>query len=142
MTGEDVTLGTGGRRRTDRGVISTRESSARIVTRMSPQPIFNAVLHEPNRLQICAYLVPFRAAEFAAVRDHLGLSDSALSKHLKTLESSGYTALLKESVDGHLRTRVSLTPEGREALCCHVAEIQRMARIVSTRPRTGPLTRA
>jgi hypothetical protein len=54
------------------------------------------------------------------------------------LETSGYAVLVKEAVDGHLRTRVALTPEGREALCCHVAEIQRMARIVSTRTRRAP----
>lgn len=109
---------------------------------MSPQPMFNAVLHEPNRLQIATFLVPVRTAEFAAVRDHLGLSDSALSKHLKTLESAGYATLVKEAVGGHLRTRVTLTPEGREALCCHVAEIQRLARIVSTRPRPAAPARA
>ncbi len=108
---------------------------------MSPLPVFDAVLHEPNRLQICAFLVPVRTAEFAVVRDHMGLSDSALSKHLKTLETAGYARLVKESVDGHLRTRVALTAQGREALCGHVAEIQRMARIVSTRPRRAPAAR-
>ena len=108
---------------------------------MSPHPVFDAVIHEPNRLRICALLVPHRAVEFAVLRDEMGLSDSALSKHLKTLESVGHITLLKQPVDGHLRTSVRLTEAGREALCCHVAEIQRLARIVSTRPHRGPAPR-
>lgn len=101
---------------------------------MSPRPVFDPVIHEPNRLQICALLVPHVSVEFAVLRDGLELSDSALSKHLKTLEQSGHVRLVKQPVDGHLRTSVALTETGREALCCHVAEIQRMARLVSTRP--------
>ena len=63
---------------------------------MSPHPVFDAVIHEPNRLRICALLVPHRAVEFAVLRDETGLSDSALSKHLKTLESVGHITLLKQ----------------------------------------------
>lgn len=100
---------------------------------MSPRPVFDPVIHEPNRLQICARLVPHPSLEFGALRDELELSDSALSKHLKTLEQAGHVRLLKQPIDGHVRTQVALTESGREALCCHVAEIQRMARVVSTR---------
>ncbi|MBR7741930.1 transcriptional regulator [Phycicoccus sp. BSK3Z-2] len=94
-----------------------------------PHAVFDDVIHEPHRLQICAYLVP-AGREFAVVRDEVGLSDSALSKHLKVLTARGYTRLDRAPRDGHQVTTVVLTAAGREALCGHVAELQRMARIV------------
>ncbi len=103
-----------------------------------PHPVFDAVIHEPHRLQICAYLVPATGREFGEVRDAIGLSDSALSKHLKALTAQGYTRLEKGSRGGRQVTTVMLTGAGREALCGHVAELQRMARIVGEDRRVGP----
>lgn len=105
---------------------------------MSPYPVFDDVIHEPHRLRICAMLVPSTGTDFATVRDEMGLSDSALSKHLKTLTERGYTRLERTVRDGHQVTTVVLTGAGREALCGHVAELQRMARIVGN-DRRGDL---
>ncbi len=106
-----------------------------------PHPVFDAVIHEPHRLQICAFLVPAAGREFGEVRDAMGLSDSALSKHLKALSARGYTRLDKGARDGRQVTTVVLTGAGREALCGHVAELQRMARIVGEDRRVGSRTR-
>jgi DNA-binding MarR family transcriptional regulator len=106
-----------------------------------PHPVFDEVIHEPHRLRICALLVPSVGTEFGEVRDALGLSDSALSKHLKVLSARGYTRLEKGVRDGRQVTRVVLTGAGREALCGHVAELQRMARIVGEDRRVGLRTR-
>lgn len=95
-----------------------------------PHPVFDDVIHEPHRLQICAYLVPVSGRDFGDVRDEVDLSDSALSKHLKLLSAKGYTRLERGVRDGRQVTTVVLTGAGREALCGHVAELQRMARIV------------
>ncbi|HIZ98061.1 MAG TPA: transcriptional regulator [Candidatus Janibacter merdipullorum] len=104
-----------------------------------PRPIFDPVVHEPHRLQICALLAPTPGLPFATLRDEVGISDSALSKHLRSLEAEGYVAILREATDGRRTTRVSLTPAGREAVCGHVSELQRLARLVSPRPRaTAP----
>ena len=105
--------------------------------RPMPHPVFDDVIHEPHRLRICAMLVPSTGTEFATVRDEMGLSDSALSKHLKTLSERGYTRLERTVRDGHQVTTVVLTTAGREALCGHVAELQRMARIVGNDRRVG-----
>ncbi len=105
-----------------------------------PFPNFDDVIHEPHRLQICAYLVPAPGRDFGDVRDAMGLSDSALSKHLKALAGKGYARLERGVRDGRQVTTVALTPTGREALCGHVAELQRMARIVSAGRR--PMQRA
>ncbi len=102
-----------------------------------PHPVFDEVIHEPHRLRICAFLVPAAGRDFGEVRDEVGLSDSALSKHLKTLSSEGYTRLDRGVRDGRQVTTVVLTAAGREALCGHVAELQRMARIVGSDRRVG-----
>ena len=109
--------------------------------RRMPYPVFDDVIHEPHRLRICALLVPSAGTDFATVRDEIGLSDSALSKHLKTLSEHGYTRLDRSVRDGRQVTTVVLTPAGREALCGHVAELQRMARIVGTDRRGEPRSR-
>ena len=64
-----------------------------------------------------------------------GSADAALSKHLKALETAGYVALHKHLVEGRIRTSVSITRSGREAVCGHVSELQRLARVVSPRGR-------
>jgi DNA-binding MarR family transcriptional regulator len=105
--------------------------------RHMPYPVFDDVIHEPHRLRICALLVPSTGTDFSAVRDEVGLSDSALSKHLKVLSARGYTRLDRAVRDGRQVTTVVLTPAGREALCGHVAELQRMARVVGSDRRGG-----
>ena len=100
-----------------------------------PRPLFDPVVHQPHRLRICALLVPTRGLPFARIRDEVGLSDSALSKHLSALEAEDYVTVAREVTAGRRLTRVALTARGREAVCGHVSELQRLARIVS--PRTG-----
>jgi DNA-binding MarR family transcriptional regulator len=116
------------------------QESPRMLRHM-PHPVFDDVIHEPNRLRICALLVPSTGTDFAAVRDEIGLSDSALSKHLKALTARCYTRLDRSVRDGRQVTTVVLTPGGREALCGHVAELQRMARIVGNDRRSDLRTR-
>lgn len=90
---------------------------------MSPAR-FDEVIHAPNRLRICALLAEMASTEFAVVRDRLGLSDSALSKHLATLESHGYLTVTKIGRNGRTYTTASLTPRGRSAYRDHVAALQ------------------
>ena len=100
-------------------------------------PRFDAVVHAPLRLQVCAMLAAVDSAEFAVVRDELGVSDSVLSKHVKVLEDAGYAKVRKAVVASRQRTWLSLTKAGRMALAGHVAELQRMARIVGSDRRVG-----
>lgn len=89
-------------------------------------PVFDAVIHAAGRLQICA-LLSAAEAEFATVRDAIGVSDSVLSKHVKTLEEAGYVAVRKAPFGGRQRTWLSLTGTGRKAFSAHVAELNRLA---------------
>jgi DNA-binding transcriptional ArsR family regulator len=54
---------------------------------------FDELIHPATRLSIVALLAAADWADFAFVRDELGLSDSALSKQLSTLEEAGYVAI-------------------------------------------------
>ncbi len=89
-------------------------------------PRFDAVVHAPLRLQICAMLSAVESAEFATVRDALEVSDSVLSKHVKVLDEAGYLRVRKAVVASRQRTWLALTADGRRALAGHVAELQRL----------------
>lgn len=90
-------------------------------------PRFDEVVHAPNRLQVCAVLAAVDKAEFATLRESLGVADSVLSKHLKVLVDAGYVVLDKPGGSGRVRTWASLTRAGRAAFAGHVAELQRLA---------------
>ena len=87
---------------------------------------FDKIIHAPNRLQICAFLVQLEEAEFQLLRDELEVRDSVLSKHIKQLEKVGYLNLRKSTVNGRQRTWVYLTVEGRQAFKDHVKELKRI----------------
>lgn len=61
---------------------------------------FDEVVHAPNRLRICALLAASSSAEFAVLRDILGVADSVVSKHLKVLQDAGYVAISKPTGQG------------------------------------------
>jgi len=50
---------------------------------------FDELIHAPTRLEIVSLLAAAEWADFKFIRDELGLSDSALSKQLTTLEAAG-----------------------------------------------------
>ena len=55
------------------------------------------------------------------MRDHLGLSDSGLSKHLSALEEAGYVHIERPASDRRRRVRAHLTQAGRTAFRGHLA---------------------
>ena len=85
------------------------------------------VLHPPARLQIAAVLGRVTTAEFAALKDVTGVSDSVLSKHLATLVDAGYVKLSKAARDGRQRTWASLTRAGAAAFAAHIRALQDLA---------------
>lgn len=84
------------------------------------------VIHAPNRLQMCCMLAAVDTIDFATVREALDVSESVLSKHVKTLEESGYVKVRKAASEGRQRTWLSLSKPGREALRCHLAALKAM----------------
>lgn len=96
---------------------------------MTVVPQFDAVIHAPGRLQICGILATANAAEFSAIREAIGVSDSVMSKHVKLLEEAGYVTVKKAAREGRQRTWLSLTQAGRKAFTTHIAELTRLAGI-------------
>ncbi|MFF5114451.1 winged helix-turn-helix domain-containing protein [Streptosporangium sp. NPDC000509] len=87
-------------------------------------PRLDPAIHAPTRLGIVSLLAAADEAEFAFVRDNLGVSDSVLSKHASALEAAGYVKIRKGYVGKRPRTWFSLTREGRAAYTGHVAALQ------------------
>jgi DNA-binding transcriptional ArsR family regulator len=88
------------------------------------KPRFDELIHAPTRLSIVALLAASEWAVFAFIRDSVGLSDSALSKQLTTLEEAGYVELRKAFVGKRPRTTARLTTVGRAAFEQHVVALQ------------------
>ena len=87
---------------------------------------FDPVLLDPTRLTIVSLLAGVQWAEFTWIRESAGLSASALSKQISTLDTHGYVSVNKGYVGKRPRTWVSLSAHGRAALEDHVAALQRI----------------
>ncbi len=87
---------------------------------------FDALIHAPLRLRICASLAPVEWVDFAQLRETLGVADSVLSKHLKQLIEAGYVSVEKFAKFGRSHTKVSLTRDGRIAYVGHIAALREM----------------
>jgi DNA-binding MarR family transcriptional regulator len=85
---------------------------------------FDELIHPATRLSIVALLAAADWADFAFVRDQLGLSDSALSKQLSTLEEAGYITVERPLSERRRRVRARLTPLGRKCFEGHVAALR------------------
>ena len=85
---------------------------------------FDEIVHAPNRLQICAILSAVSSAEFATVRESLGVADSVLSKHVRVLHEAGYLDVHKSTCASRVRTSLSLTSAGRAAYDGHLAALR------------------
>jgi DNA-binding MarR family transcriptional regulator len=76
---------------------------------------FNELLHFPVRLSLVSLLAPAAHADFSYLREATGLSDSALSKQLTTLQDAGYVEVRRTG----RRATARLTDTGRNALTRH-----------------------
>jgi DNA-binding MarR family transcriptional regulator len=95
---------------------------------------FDELIHPATRLSIVALLAAADWADFAFIRDQLGLSDSALSKQLGTLEEAGYVTIERPLSERRRRVRARLTTVGRRRFAGHVAALRGI--IASAVPET------
>ncbi|MEN1729076.1 MAG: transcriptional regulator, partial [Pseudomonadota bacterium] len=82
------------------------------------------VIHAPNRLKICAMLATSAELDFKLIRGELDVSDSVLSKQLKSLEDAEYIQTRKRPHNGRPRTWISLTKKGQSAFESHVEALK------------------
>ncbi|MFF3669689.1 transcriptional regulator [Microtetraspora malaysiensis] len=85
---------------------------------------FDATIHAPNRLRICALLGAAEKVEFGVVQERLQVSASVLSKHVSVLMEAGYVEQTKAVRDTRQRVWLSLTKSGRAAYHAHVAALR------------------
>lgn len=87
-------------------------------------PHFDDVIHPSTRLTLVATLAATDWADFSYLKDRLGLSDSALSKQLSTLEDAGYLITERPTTGRRRTVRARLTDAGRSAYTGHVAALR------------------
>jgi DNA-binding MarR family transcriptional regulator len=85
---------------------------------------FDELIHPSTRLSLVATLAAADWAEFAFLKDQLGMSDSALSKQLATLDEAGYVTTERRLSGGRRKMYARLTIIGREAFNGHVAALE------------------
>ncbi|MET8653934.1 transcriptional regulator [Nocardia aurea] len=100
---------------------------------------FDELIHPSTRLSLVATLAAADWAEFAFLKDRLGLSDSALSKQLATLENADYITTERRLDGNRHKVRARLTERGRDAFTGHIAALQEIvAAATPTDPATTP----
>jgi acetyl-CoA carboxylase carboxyl transferase alpha subunit len=110
---------------------------------ISPEGCAAILFHDASKAEVAAKALKITAEdlkklgvidemEFGTLRDLLGVADSVMSKHLKTLEEAGYVSSSKQKAreTGRPRTWVKLTRSGRIALLGHVAQLRQLAQDV------------
>lgn len=93
----------------------------------SPEDRLAPLLLDPTRLRLVATLAAAGEVEFAFVRDRVGLSDSALSKQLRTLGEADVVGSRRERTGPRRRVWLRLTPHGRTLLAAHVQALREIA---------------
>ncbi len=86
----------------------------------------DALLHQPLRTRIAAYLAGAEDATFSELKRSLEVSDGNLESHLKKLIAAEYVAVRKDSSEGRTQSCYALTPTGRAALYEYVSALQRL----------------
>lgn len=92
----------------------------------SEAPTFDEIIHAPQRLRICAMLSAAHKVEFSLLQDRLGMSKSALSKHLSHLAEAGYVRQDRAVRDSRSRLWLSLTRTGAGAYAAHVRALKQI----------------
>jgi DNA-binding MarR family transcriptional regulator len=86
----------------------------------------DALLHQPLRTQIAAFLAGAGSATFSELKRQLDVSDGNLESHLKKLIAGDYVAVRKESGEGRRQTHYELTITGRDALQSYIQALQKV----------------
>ena len=77
------------------------------------------LLTAPKRLAAMGVLSRSGSADFGFLREHLGVSDSDLSKQMTALQGAGYVSVAKSGRGRGATTRFKITGAGRSAYKRH-----------------------
>ena len=82
------------------------------------------VLVQPKRLAALGIIASLKEVEFTFVRDQLSVSDSDLSKQMRSLTEAGYVDSRKTGKGKERTTWFAATEIGRQALDTHAAALR------------------
>jgi len=85
------------------------------------------LLHEPVRLTLLAALAPSDYVEFSALLSLIGVSKSALSKHVSALTDAGIVTVTSSPADKRAR-RIALSDAGRESFDAYLRRLEEIVR--------------
>ncbi|HET6418926.1 MAG TPA: transcriptional regulator [Geobacteraceae bacterium] len=88
--------------------------------------VLDAILHQPIRTRIVAYLAGREEATFMELKRVLEISDGNLESHLKKLISADYISTRKDTGNRRQQTLYILTETGREALKTYLSSLQEL----------------
>ena len=91
-----------------------------------PSQRLDDIVHQRVRLGILAVLAEADQADFAFLKDSLGLTDGNLSRHLQVLEEAGYVKIAKTFEGRRPRTWVASTKPGRAAFASELAALRQL----------------
>jgi DNA-binding transcriptional ArsR family regulator len=95
------------------------------------------VLQSPKRLAAMALVANSSTVEFRFLREHLGLSDSDLSKQMTALEGAGYLKATKTNRGRGGTTWYKATVKGVKVFRRHVDALNALARDAVPEPGPG-----
>jgi DNA-binding MarR family transcriptional regulator len=101
-----------------------------------PSRRLDDAVHQRTRLGILAVLCESGSVEFTFLRNSLELTDGNLSRNLTRLQEAGYAVLCKRTGRHGIRTWISVTAEGRQALQREIAALEEL--IARVRPTAAP----
>lgn len=92
--------------------------------------VLDAVLHQPVRTRLVAFLAGRGEATFNEIKAAIGVTDGNLDSHIKKLTAAEYVTSRKESVDeSRSQTFYSLTKQGEAEFRKYVRTLQDLLRL-------------
>jgi DNA-binding MarR family transcriptional regulator len=109
------------------------------VTRSRSQPRasiddLDPIIHAPKRLAVMAILANSTSTDFGFLRDHLGVTDSDLSKQMSTLDRAGFVEVIKPGRGRGSITSYRITAAGRRAFEQHLAVLNQIVAQTAVQP--------
>ena len=78
------------------------------------------------RLGIMSVLMVNESADFATLKELLGITDGNLASHAKALEAENYISVEKQFIGKKPNTSYRATPEGKKAFKEHIEALEKL----------------
>lgn len=98
----------------------------------------DAVLHQPVRTMLVAYLAGRGHASFSELKRALGLTDGNLDAHLKKLGEAGYVATSRDESTGRTQTVFRLSEAGAAALRIYFEQLSKLQKLAAGQAAEHP----